>query len=76
VSIGRCELQETAEAVESLAIEEGVLGVAEIETTRAPQEAGQAVALEGIADVAAGAKKSGRAETLNATAGALAQRAE
>jgi hypothetical protein len=53
-----------------------VQGAVEIEAGQELVQAGQALALEGVADVAAGAEMVGQAEALDATAGALMDRAE
>jgi len=53
-----------------------VEGMVELDAAQALSEAGQRIALEGVADVAAGAEMIGQAEALDATAGALAARAE
>ena len=56
--------------------EKVVTGAVEIEVGQELTEAGQALALEGVADIAAGAEMVGQAEALDATAGALMDRAE
>jgi hypothetical protein len=48
----------------------------EIEAAGELREAAEAIAAAGVADVAAGAEMIGQAEALDATAGALAERAE
>jgi hypothetical protein len=53
-----------------------VKGAVELEVGQELVQAGQELALEGVADVAAGAEMVGQAEALDATAGALMDRAE
>ena len=78
--MARVEVADRAAAASEAMAEAGAdkiaEGMVEIEASQALRQAGQAMALEGVADVAAGAEMIGQAEALDATAGALAARAE
>jgi hypothetical protein len=66
---------QVSEAMAEAGAEKVVIGAVEIEAGRELTEAGRALAIEGVADIATGAEMIGQAEALDATAGALMDRA-
>ena len=65
-----------SEAMAVSGVEKVITGAVEIEAGQELREVGQALALQGVADIAEGAEMIGQAEALDATAGALSERAE
>jgi hypothetical protein len=65
-----------SEALAMAGAEKVLSGAVAIEAAEELRQAGQGLALEGVADLAAGAERIGQAEALDATAGALADRAD
>ena len=65
-----------SEAMAESGAEKIMTGAAEIEVGQELRKAGQALAVEGVAEVAAGAEMVGEARALDATAGALMDRAD
>jgi hypothetical protein len=67
---------EASDALAAAGARKVVEGAVELEVGQELTQAGQALALEGVADIATGAEMVGQAEALDATAGALMDRAE
>ncbi len=67
---------DVSDALAAAGAQKVVQGAVALEAGQELVQAGQALALEGVADIAAGAEMVGQAEALDATAGALMDRAE